>query len=234
MRGSRRQQADEILNELRQIRQLLEKQGGTAAPPSSRTPALKLNLEGFAMLGSQGCSAHHRGVHGLPVPILPELPLDLLPRHQEELHRHRQSPLLQQDLPLDLHANAMRAALAARCAGEQSGFWSLRNVMGSNPDKLDLEHIIGFAADLKLDTAKLRTCITSEKYKEAVQTDLLDAMRIGANGTPSFVVGKSTADWDRWRTDGGRTPIRPVRREAEATGEVGLSRKPRARLCFAR
>src|ERR1039458_3280740 len=49
--GITREQADEILNELRQIRQLLEKQGEKAAPAA---PArARLNLEGFQMLGSK-------------------------------------------------------------------------------------------------------------------------------------------------------------------------------------
>ena len=32
----------------------------------------------------------------------------------------------------------------------------------------------------------------TEKYKNAVQSDVMEAMKIGANGTPSFVIGKST------------------------------------------
>src|ERR1035438_1195011 len=49
--GITREQADEILKELRQIRQLLEKQGEKDAPAA---PArAKLNLEGFQMLGQK-------------------------------------------------------------------------------------------------------------------------------------------------------------------------------------
>jgi protein-disulfide isomerase len=98
------------------------------------------------------------------------------------------------DMPLDFHSNAMRAAMAARCAGEQGKFWELRDTMGANPNSLDIEHIVGFAADLKLNTAALRACIDSGKYKEPVQNDVLEAMRIGANGTPTFIVGKSVAN----------------------------------------
>ena len=49
-----RQQADDILNELRQIRQLLERQGATAAKDQAPGPVkAKLNLAGMAMLGSK-------------------------------------------------------------------------------------------------------------------------------------------------------------------------------------
>jgi protein-disulfide isomerase len=40
----------------------------------------------------------------------------------------------------------------------------------------------------------LRTCIDSGKYKELVQSDVLEGMKIGANGTPTFIVGKSVGN----------------------------------------
>jgi protein-disulfide isomerase len=98
------------------------------------------------------------------------------------------------DLPLDFHANAMRAAQAARCASEQNQFWGLRESMSSNPDKLDLDHILNFAANLRMDVGALKNCISSERYKSPVQSDVMEAMRIGATGTPAFVLGKSTPD----------------------------------------
>jgi predicted DsbA family dithiol-disulfide isomerase len=36
--------------------------------------------------------------------------------------------------------------------------------------------------------------VESEKYKNAVQTDVMEAMKVGASGTPTFVIGKSTPD----------------------------------------
>jgi predicted DsbA family dithiol-disulfide isomerase len=45
-----------------------------------------------------------------------------------------------------------------------------------------------------MDTGALRTCVEGEKYKNAVQTDVMEAMKIGANATPTFVIGKSTPE----------------------------------------
>ncbi len=66
--------------------------------------------------------------------------------------------------------------------------------MGANPNKLDMDSLVADAADLKMDVPAFRACVESEKYKNAVQTDVLEAMKIGASGTPTFVVGKSTPD----------------------------------------
>src|SRR5471030_495891 len=111
------------------------------------------------------------------------------------------------DLPLDFHPNAMRAAMAAHCAAEQGQLWKLRGVMGANPDKLDMDHIAGFAADLKMDTKTFRACVEGEKYKNVVQTDVLEAMKIGASGTPTFVIGKSTANGVEGEVMEGAMPL---------------------------
>jgi predicted DsbA family dithiol-disulfide isomerase len=57
-----------------------------------------------------------------------------------------------------------------------------------------MNSLVAFAADLKMDLGTFRACVESEKYKNAVQTDVMEAMKIGASGTPTFVVGKSTPD----------------------------------------
>jgi len=101
------------------------------------------------------------------------------------------------DLPLDsMHPNAMRAAIAGRCAADQAPaqFWNLRDIMGHHPDKLDLDSLLSDAETLKLDVNAFRVCIVSEKHKDEVRADLMEAMRIGADGTPAFVIGKSTPD----------------------------------------
>ena len=117
------------------------------------------------------------------------------------------------DLPLDFHPNAMRAAEAARCATEQGQFWKLRDVMGANPDKLDMDSLVADAADLKMDVPAFRACVESEKYKNAVQTDVLEAMKIGADGTPDFRDRQEHARRRGWRVDGGRPAVPHVRGE---------------------
>jgi protein-disulfide isomerase len=98
------------------------------------------------------------------------------------------------DLPLEFHPDAMRAAQAGRCAAEQGQFWKMRDLMVASPDKLDLENLVADAGNLKLDVKAFRACVESERNKDAVQTDVLDAVKIGADGTPTFVVGKSTPE----------------------------------------
>jgi len=57
-----------------------------------------------------------------------------------------------------------------------------------------MDSLVADVTNLKMDVKAFRACVESEKYKSAVQTDVMEAMKIGANGTPTFVVGKSTPD----------------------------------------
>ena len=191
-----RQQAEEILKELRQIRQLLEKQqpAKTPAPQEEQVIRAKLNLEGVAMLGSKNAPFTMVEYTDYQCPFCQRFHVTTFAELKKNYIDTGKVRFYSRDLPLDFHPNAMRAAQAGRCAGEQGQFWKLRDVMAANPDKLDMNSILAFAADLKMDGNALRACVESGKYKNAVQTDVMEAMKIGANGTPSFLIGKSTPD----------------------------------------
>jgi len=193
--GITRQQADQILNELRQIRQLLERQQAQAPrPQEEQATRAKLNLAGFAMLGSKEAPLTIVEFTDYQCPFCQRFHTTAFPDLKKNYIDTGKVRFYSRDLPLDFHSNAMRAAQAARCASDQGQFWQLRDVMGANPNKLDMDSLVADAADLKMDVPAFRACVESEKYKNAVQTDVLEAMKIGASGTPTFVVGKSTPD----------------------------------------
>lgn len=192
--GITRQQADEIINELRAIRQLLVQQQAKAAPQPEQPQRTKLNLDGFEMMGDKSAPLTVVEFTDYQCPFCQRFHTTTFPELKKNYIDTGKVRFYSRDLPLDMHANAMRAAQAARCAGDQGKFWELRNVMGSNPDKLDMDHIVGFATDLKLNIPTFKSCVESNKYKEAVQSDVMEAMKIGASGTPAFIVGKSTPE----------------------------------------
>jgi protein-disulfide isomerase len=193
--GLTKQQGDQILQELRQIRQLLEKQGRAAAPQEEQPTRAKISdLSGVSMLGKKDAPITIVEYTDYQCPFCQRFHVTAFPEIKRNYIDTGKVRFYSKDLPLDFHPNAMRAAQAARCAGEQNKFWELRDVMGQNPDKLDLEHIVGFADGLKIDSKALRACVDSGKYKDQVQSDVLEAMKVGANGTPTFVVGKSAGN----------------------------------------
>jgi protein-disulfide isomerase len=194
--GITRQQADDILNELRQIRQLLERQGRPGEAPGPAKPvSAKLDLRGAQMIGSKDAPLTMVEFTDYQCPFCQRfhnMTFGDLKKNYIDTGKVR---FYSRDFPLEsLHPNANRAAEAGRCAADQGKFWEFREVMSAHPDRLDLDSLVAAAVNLKLDAGAFRTCIESEKHKSEIQSDVLEAMKVGADGTPAFVVGKSTTD----------------------------------------
>ena len=191
--GITREQADEILSELRQIRQLLEKQGEKGGEPAAQRA--KLNLEGFQLLGSKDAPITLVEFTDYQCPFCQRFHTTVFGELKKNYIDTGKVRFYSRDMPLDsIHPDAIRAAQAARCAADQGQYWALRDIMGAHPDKLDLNSLVNDATALKMDASAFKACLDSQKYKNAVQTDVLEAMKIGAEATPTFVLGKSTPD----------------------------------------
>ncbi|HUP03011.1 MAG TPA: thioredoxin domain-containing protein [Bryobacteraceae bacterium] len=195
--GITRQQADEIIDELKQIRQLLERQqeskASDTADDEGPKPA-KVGVQGAPMLGNKDAPLTMVEFTDFQCPYCKKFYAETFAELKKNYIDSGKMRFFSRDLPLDFHPDAMRAAEAGRCAGAQGKFWLMRDVMQANPDKLDLDSLVADAGGLNLDTKAFRDCLAGEKTKNDVQTDVMEAMKIGADGTPAFVVGKSTAE----------------------------------------
>src|ERR1017187_5438489 len=189
--GITSEQAQQILDELRQIRQLLQQQAEKNGPPAPSRA--KLDLQGFQMLGSKDAPLTLVEFTDYQCPYCQRFHTTVFGELKKTYIDTGKVRFYSRDLPLDsLHPNAMRAAQAARCAADQDQYWKLRDIMGANPDKLDMDGLLADATSLKMNIGAFKGCLDTQKYKEAVQTDVLEAMKIGAEATPTFVLGKST------------------------------------------
>ena len=192
--GITKKQADAILDELRQIRQLLEKQQTANAPQPDQPTKAKIGTDGAFSIGSKDAPLTMVEFTDFQCPFCQRFHMSTFAELKKNYIDTGKVRFVSRDFPLDFHPNAMQAAEAGRCAGEQGQFWPMRDRMASNPEQLDINHLVTYAQDLKLNAETFRACLNSAKYKDAIQKDIQDATRIGANGTPSFVIGKSTAD----------------------------------------
>lgn len=183
----------DILNELRQIHQLLEKQTSAAAAPAGQKPARMVVVDadtGYS-LGSEDAPVTIVEFTDFQCPFCQRFHLTAFAPLKKNYIDTGKVRFVSRDLPLDSHPNAMQAAQAGQCAGEQGQFWPMRDRMQSNPDKLDMDHLVGFAREFKLDVDRFRSCIESGKYSEQIKNEILAARGVGAAATPSFVIGRS-------------------------------------------
>jgi protein-disulfide isomerase len=198
--GITRKQADEILQELRQIRQLLQKPATptvSAPSPEPREEApvrATISVADRPFLGSKDAPITIVEFTDYQCPFCRGFHLNTFNDLKTNYIDQGKVRFYSKDLPLDFHANALVAAQAARCAGDQGLFWKLREIMSSNAGTLELPNIVAWAKNLNLNADSFQSCIVSGKYKDAVQADAQEARRIGAEGTPAFVIGKSLPD----------------------------------------
>ena len=98
------------------------------------------------------------------------------------------------NLPLPFHKDAIKAAQAAHCAGEQGKFWEMRRVLFENPQKLNVTYLPAHAATLSLDIEAFNACLQSNRHLDEIAQDAKDANAVKLTGTPSFIIGKSAKD----------------------------------------
>jgi protein-disulfide isomerase len=108
-------------------------------------------------------------------------------------------------MPLDsLHPNARPVHIAAECADEQGEFWDYHDVLFESQGQWQRlssselsSTLVGYASDLRMDTASFESCLSSSEIADEVNKDLLDARSYGATGTPTFFVGNEKDGFEK-------------------------------------
>jgi protein-disulfide isomerase len=96
--------------------------------------------------------------------------------------------LVHRDFPLDGHPQAMPAARASRCAGEQGKFWDYHRSLMSAKGPMDDADLKARAASLKLDPAAFSTCLASDRFDATIHAAFDEGTRVGVNSTPTYFV----------------------------------------------
>ncbi|HJO38084.1 MAG: thioredoxin domain-containing protein [Vicinamibacterales bacterium] len=191
-------QAEEILHELQEIRRLLEGQGGARpapqAAPAPQPQSAEVSIAGAHSLGSVDAPVTVVEFTDYQCPFCSRFATTTFAELKAKYIDTGQVRLVSRDLPLPMHANAERAAYAARCADEQGQYWEMREVMFGNINALGDASLVDYASGLGLDRAGFEACLGSGKYRDVVQADMAAASALGLTGTPSFIVGRASGD----------------------------------------
>jgi protein-disulfide isomerase len=95
------------------------------------------------------------------------------------------------DYPLEFHAQAIAAALLARCAAREGKFWELREAVFSVQGSLAADGLdqaakaVGLAPELRARCDSDAATIT-----QTIRAETAAGQAIGVRGTPSFLVGR--------------------------------------------
>ena len=187
---SQQQINEEMLKELKAIRQLLERLTTPQQAPQP-TSARLTNLKGFVM-GRADAPLTMVEFTDLQCPFCRQYAtttFDEIKKNWIDTGRLR---YISRDFPLDFHPQALSAARAARCAGEQGHFWEMRMGLMRNANLLSPEYIATTAAEMKLDTKAFAACTASTRFDAEIRADMVEGATIGIAGTPTFVIGRTS------------------------------------------
>lgn len=198
-----KEQADAMVSELKQIRQLLEKQqtqlAQAMAPQPAAAPALQEKIQmqvgnGWYAIGRADAPVTLVEFADYQCPFCKRFHTDAYAELKKNYIDSGKVRFVSRDLPLEFHPFAMKAAEAARCAGDQNKYWELRDALYSNAAVPNDEVINKAVETLLLEKGAFQSCLTSEKYKADVQKDASEAATLQISGTPTFVLAKSAKD----------------------------------------
>jgi protein-disulfide isomerase len=198
-----KEQADAIVSELKLIRQLLEKQQAqlartmTPQPAAAPAPPEKVEMSvgnGWYAIGRADAPVTLVEFADYQCPFCKQFHTAAYAELKKNYIDTGKVRFVSRDLPLEFHPFALKAAEAARCAGDQNKYWELRDALYSNAAPPSEDVIKKASEGLGLDAKGFQVCLDSDKYKADVQRDASDAATLQISGTPTFVLAKSARD----------------------------------------
>ena len=203
----------QILKELRDIKQLLEKQQRPLPPPQPQQQAAppqpeKVTLKGGGahVLGKSDAQLVLIEYTDYQCPYCKRFYDSTFVEIKKNLIDTGKVKFISRNMPLPFHAHAKKAAQAAFCAGEQGKYWEMRDALFKNQNRLEIEAIDGYAKELALKAEVFKSCMDGEQSAKEVSDEAAYAGSIGITGTPTFVVGRQKGDLVEGRKIVGAQP----------------------------
>jgi protein-disulfide isomerase len=197
-----REGQDRLFKELEQIRALLQEKSDkiTVAPaPPPPSKLITLNLKGEPFRGEASARVAIVEYSDFACPFCAEYVRDTFPNIEKNYLKPGKVKYFFRDLPAPEHTNALAAACAARCAGEQGKFWEMHDLLFAAQSAFSPKDLTSYAQGLGLDTTQFNQCLASGKYEQVIRRVVASAERLGLYGTPVFLIGTIGDDGNIFR-----------------------------------
>ena len=184
----------DLENVKRQLGQLLRllTQPAQGAPPAPAGP-VRASLGDVPALGRPDAPVTLVEFSDYQCPFCQRFFLTTLPALKKDYIDTGKVRYVFRDFPLDqIHPQARKAAEAVHCAGDQGKYWEMHDVLFGNQQALQPPKLSEHARALGLDGARFDQCLTSGTHAARVHQGLTDGQAAGVQGTPGFVVAKTT------------------------------------------
>lgn len=179
-------------------------QAATPAPQAPQAPSgpVKVSVGDAPILGDKNAKVTLIEFSDYECPFCKRHFTDVYPPLKKDYIDTGKVKLAFRNYPLPFHdPMATYEAKAALCAREEGGdatYFKIHDEIfkqtTSNGNGLTKDKIKQIALDLGLNADALSSCADGTKYDAKVKSDIADGSAAGVSGTPSFFVGKSSAN----------------------------------------
>lgn len=170
-----------------------------AAQPDPSKP-VKVSIAGDPILGDKNAKLTLVEFSDYECPFCKKTFTELLPELKKNYIDTGKVRLVYKDLPLPFHQNAVKEAEAAQCAKDQGGdvaYFKYHDQIFTKTSGggtgITLEQLPTLAKGIGLNVTQFQKCLDSGKFKAEVDKDLAEAQKVGANGTPTWFLGKTVS-----------------------------------------
>ena len=94
----------------------------------------------------------------------------------------------------EVHPQALRAALAAECAGGQGRFWAMHDLLFEHQPALNADQLQAYAQRLELDVTRFSAEMSDTVYLQRIREHQEGGARSGVRATPTFFINGKLHD----------------------------------------
>jgi len=179
----------QILDQLGEIKKLLERPNPAAANPALKLPET-INVEGDPSQGLNSARVAIIEFTDFQCPFCARFTQDAYLKIVTDYVDTGKIRFIYRDLPLSsIHPWSQLAAVSAHCAGEQGKFWEMHNSLFTDQRSMKPPDITSRATKLGIDMAKYNECVNGNRHTDEIEASVKGAEEMNIAGTPTFLLG---------------------------------------------
>ncbi len=183
--------SQQISTAIEEVKKLAASRTPTRPAPPSTPQNVKVSIDDDPIKGDPKAPVTIVEFSDFQCPFCKRFYDQVLPSLDKEYISTGKVRLVFRDYPLEFHKNALPAAIAANCAGEQGKYWEVHDFLFKNPNKLDTASILSATGELNLNHEQFEQCVNDKSKETEINKDFQEGQLYGVRGTPSFFIGKT-------------------------------------------
>jgi protein-disulfide isomerase len=183
-------QMSEMRKEIQQLKRQVNELSGQVREWKGGKAGIPLAAESGMGLGANAAKVAIMEFSDYECPYCGKHALKALPKLKEKYMQTGAVKYVKRDFPLAFHGQAKKAAITARCAGEQGKYWPMHDRIFEARGKLGSEAYLANAKKLGIKMDRFEACLGDKAQAQRVDEDIALGTKLGVQGTPAFFVGR--------------------------------------------